>query len=122
MIFTNTSPDSEEWTAFIELLNTWTPEDRQLRHIIQYARSGPFYPTDMFVDLLKEYAEKADQVTVWCASGEEGIEFSSESKKEVEDWIADEVAGEGNSDEPMSEDYYQLVSMTRRELEALPEV
>ena len=122
MIFTNKAPHDEEWTAFINLLNKWTPEDRQLRHIIQYARSGPFHPSDMFVDLIQEYADKADLVTVWCASGEEGIEFSSEKKEEVEDWIADEVAGEGNSDDPVSEDYYQLISMTRRELESLPEV
>lgn len=122
MIFTNSAPDDEEWSAFIGLLNLWSPEDRQLRHIVQYARSGKHYPADMFVDLIREYTDKADLVTVFCASGEEGIEFSSENEQEVRDWVATEVAGEGNADEPVEEDYYQIISMTKRELETLPEV
>ncbi|BAS17580.1 hypothetical protein AHiyo8_58830 [Arthrobacter sp. Hiyo8] len=52
--FTNSAPDDKEWTAGIELLNKWTTPDRYLRHIIQYARSGKHYPTDMHVDLIEQ--------------------------------------------------------------------
>lgn len=51
---TNQAPEDEEWTAHIKLLNEYTDPDRYLRQIIQYARSGPFYPADMHVDLIKQ--------------------------------------------------------------------
>lgn len=122
MKFINDYPDDVEWSDFIALLNEWSPEDRQLRHIVQFVRSGQFYPADMYVDLIRQYIDAAPAAPVWCASGEEGIEFSSEDRKTVEDWITTEMAGEGHADEPVGEDYYQLVSMTRAELEVLPEV
>lgn len=52
--FNNVAPEDTEWTAHIEMLNNYTEPDRYLRHIIQYARSGPFYPTNMHVDLIRQ--------------------------------------------------------------------
>jgi hypothetical protein len=52
--FDNRAPDDKEWSAHIELLNEWTEQTNILRGIIQYARSGPFYPADMHVDLIKQ--------------------------------------------------------------------
>ena len=52
--FVNIAPEDKEWTAHIELLNEWTEPDRYLREIIQYARSGKFYPADMHVNLIKQ--------------------------------------------------------------------
>lgn len=54
IVFTNTAPEDKEWTAGIELLNKYTPSDLQLRHIVQYIRSGKFYPADMHVDLIEQ--------------------------------------------------------------------
>lgn len=56
--FTNPAPEDEEWTAHIKILNEWTDPDRYLREIIQYARSGPFYPADMHVDLIRQVIEQ----------------------------------------------------------------
>jgi hypothetical protein len=53
--------DSKEWEAHRELLfGEWKPDtrDQQLRQIVQYARSGPFYPADMHVQLIKEVYEQ----------------------------------------------------------------
>lgn len=57
VIFINTATDDKEWSAHIRLLNKWTEPDRYLRQIIQYARSGAFYPADMHVDLIKQIIE-----------------------------------------------------------------
>jgi hypothetical protein len=58
----------------------------------------------------------------YCAQGEYGIEFFADTEKEVQDWIDTEVRGEGNADEPVPADYYSIITMTRAELKALPEV
>lgn len=54
---------------------------------------------------------------MYCANGDEGIEFASESKKECEDWIYGTQL-----DNEMPTDYYNLEVMTKAEYEALPEV
>lgn len=53
--FTNEAPDDKEWTAHINILNEWQNPERVLRDIIQYARSGPFYPADMHVKLIEQW-------------------------------------------------------------------
>lgn len=58
----------------------------------------------------------------YCAFGEEGIEFVADTQAECRAWIDAEVAGEGDSDEPMPENYYQIVTYTQAELDAMPEV
>lgn len=58
----------------------------------------------------------------YCALGEEGIEFVSDDENEVKAWIYDEIIGEGNASEPMPVDYYQIVTHTQAELDAMPEV
>lgn len=58
----------------------------------------------------------------YCAVGEEGIEFVADTEKEVQDWIDEEVAGTGNSTEPMPDDFYQIETHTQAELDAMPEV
>lgn len=52
--FVNTAPEDKEWTAHVKILNEWTTPDRYLREIIQYARSGKFYPADMHVNLIEQ--------------------------------------------------------------------
>jgi hypothetical protein len=54
VVFTNEAPEDKEWTAHINILNEWTNPSRYLREIIQYARSGPFYPADMHVNLIRQ--------------------------------------------------------------------
>ncbi|MGJ5804326.1 hypothetical protein ACSCB1_35250 [Streptomyces europaeiscabiei] len=53
--FTNEAPDDKEWSAHIKMLNEWQNPKRTLRDIIQYARSGPFYPADMHVKLIEQW-------------------------------------------------------------------
>ena len=53
---------------------------------------------------------------MWCALGEEGIEFADPSKLNVKKWI--KVMTE---DDNIGEDYYEITSMTKSELDALPE-
>lgn len=53
--FINKAPEDNEWSAHIRLLNEYTSPGRYLRTIIQYARSGPFYPADMHTDLIEQY-------------------------------------------------------------------
>lgn len=52
----NGDVEDKEWAAHIRLLNDY-PADMQLRNIIQYARSGPFYPADMHVDLIEQFIQ-----------------------------------------------------------------
>lgn len=63
---------------------------------------------------------KHDQQTFF-AVGEEGIEFVADTEAEVQQWIDDEVAGVGVSGETMPANYYHITSMTKAELDALPE-
>lgn len=59
--------------------------------------------------------------TMYCVVGEYGIEFASDKRKESENFIAAEEAGEGHGDEPAPVDYYYITTMTKAELHALPE-
>lgn len=59
--FINREPNDREWTAHIKLLNNWTTPDMYLRHIIQYARGGKFYPADMHVDLVEQIMTARDE-------------------------------------------------------------
>lgn len=52
--FINVAPDDEDWTAHISILNNWQNPERLLRDILQYARSGPFHPADMHVNLIEQ--------------------------------------------------------------------
>lgn len=54
------SKEDREWEAHLELLKEYTPQDldTQLRMIVQYARSGPFYPAGMHVQLIKSLITK----------------------------------------------------------------
>lgn len=61
VVFENTAPNDEEWSAHINILNKYTSPDRYLREIIQYARSGEFYPADMHVDLIRQINEQHTQ-------------------------------------------------------------
>lgn len=56
--------EDAEWTAHINILNDWPNPDRYLRDIIQYARSGPFYPADMHVDLIEQVFATQKQTIV----------------------------------------------------------
>lgn len=55
--FINRAPEDTEWSAYIHLLNEWTSPESKLRHIIQYARGGRFFPADMHVDLIEQWSE-----------------------------------------------------------------
>lgn len=59
---------------------------------------------------------------MYGAVGEEGCEFAAKTVKEVQNWIDAEVAGEGNSTEPMPEDYYQVYPYTKEEYDNMIEV
>lgn len=59
--------------------------------------------------------------TKYCALGEEGIEFVANTEEECQDWIDQEIAGEGNSTYPVDKDYYQIVTHTQAELDAMPD-
>lgn len=59
---------------------------------------------------------------MYCVVGEEGIEFASENHEEAKKFVADEIAGVGHADEPVDPDYYYITTMTKEELDALPEV
>lgn len=56
------------------------------------------------------------------AVGEYGCEFMANTKKEVQKWIDDEVAGKGHSPEPMPEDYYYIHAYTLEEIQDMKEV
>lgn len=56
------------------------------------------------------------------AVGEEGCEFMADTPEEVQKWIDEQVAGEGVSDEPMPEDYYQVYPYTQKDLDEMKEV
>ena len=60
--------------------------------------------------------------TVYCVTGDYGIEFASDNEKEAKNFIAAEIAGEGYGGEPADPDYYYIQTMTEDELDALPEV
>jgi hypothetical protein len=59
LVFKNRMPEDKEWSAHINLLNNYTPQDLVLRHIVHYARSGPHYPADMHVDLIIQWHQLA---------------------------------------------------------------
>lgn len=52
--FINREPSNKEWSSHVQLLNKYTNPDQRLRHIIQYARSGPHHPADMHADLIEQ--------------------------------------------------------------------
>lgn len=54
--FVNHYPDDIEWSAHIHILNEWTPEDYQLRHIVGYIQAGPHYPKHMHQNLIEQWA------------------------------------------------------------------
>jgi hypothetical protein len=58
---------------------------------------------------------------MYCAVGDYGIEYSSENEHEAKEFIDNEIAGIGYGDEPSDPDYYHIITMTKSELEALPE-
>lgn len=60
--FTNEAPEDKEWTAHIKLLNEYCTPERFLREIVQYARSGPFYPADMHVSLIRQATQPSRPV------------------------------------------------------------
>ena len=70
-VFTNLAPEDKEWTAHVNLLNKWTPQESVLRHIIQYARSGKHYPTDMHVDLILQWHQDKARSYVLEVIGED---------------------------------------------------
>ncbi len=67
---------------------------------------------------------KQDKNTIYMygAVGEEGCEFMADTATEVQDWIDEEVAGEGHSDEPMPGDYYLIYPYTKKEYDEIKEV
>lgn len=54
---------------------------------------------------------------MYCALGEEGIEYASETLKGCKTWIKEQMQYEGIDD-----DYYQIVTHTKAALAAMPEV
>jgi hypothetical protein len=62
--FANQAPEDKEWSAHIRLLNEWCTPERWLRVIIQYARSGPFYPADMHAHLIEQINDAHLQAAV----------------------------------------------------------
>ena len=93
--FTNEAPEDKEWSAHIDILNEWQNPERTLRDIIQYARSGPFYPADMHVRLIEQWhvahlqaavreAELKGQRSVWVQIRRgEGFSHTSDGCAEV---------------------------------------
>jgi hypothetical protein len=67
-------------------------------------------------------ATKAKKIVKYGAVGEEGVEFMARSKKAVQAWIDEEVAGTGHSDRPMPADYYYIHGYTSAELKEVREV
>lgn len=59
------------------------------------------------------------EIVMFCARGEEGIEYESESEEDVKEWIEGMVAD--NAPDHL-EDYYEIVTYTKAELDAMPEV
>lgn len=84
--FNNVAPEDEEWTAHIKILNGYTDPDRYLRHILQYARSGAFYPADMHVDLIKQVMQAERQAHVEYVIGEDETEDTDLSKGAKSRW------------------------------------
>lgn len=62
------------------------------------------------------------KIVKYGAVGEEGCEFMARTKKAVQAWIDTEIAGEGHSDTPVSEDYYYIHAYTKEELAEMVEV
>lgn len=62
------------------------------------------------------------RIVKYGAVGEEGCEFMADTKKEVQEFIDNEVAGTGRSDEPVPADYYYIHGYTKEELAAMREV
>lgn len=90
--FKNVAPESEEWSAHIDILNNWTTPDRYLRDIIQYARSGAFFPADMHVDLIRQVIEaetdaKAQKTAIeelmWCHKVVKQVSFTKAVTKRI---------------------------------------
>lgn len=80
--------EAKEWEAHVELLfGHWKPDsntvNQQLRQIIQYAQSGPFYPADMHVQLIKEVmaADRTRLLKELLAEGPEDIEHKDITAK-----------------------------------------
>lgn len=115
MTFKNSAPEEPEWSSHIRLLNEWQNPERLLRDIVQYARSGPFYPADMHVDLIEQVFANRTAVK-FCAYGEEGIEHVADTPEELSTWIADMVL---DNDVPYG--YYSITTATQAELDAMPE-
>jgi hypothetical protein len=88
VVFENVAPEDKEWTAHIHLLNEWTPQDRLLRHIVQYGRSGKFYPADMHVDLIEQYMAQRDLYVIGEDYEESEGDFSTASMAKA--WRNDE--------------------------------
>lgn len=53
---------------------------------------------------------------MYCAVGEYGIEFASVTRKECKAWIDDQM-----TNEDIDPNYYSITTMTKAELDALPE-
>lgn len=57
------------------------------------------------------------QQIMYCALGDYGIEMESPTKKGIQAWIDSQVEDEG-----VDPDYYSIVTHTKAELAAMPEV
>lgn len=62
------------------------------------------------------------RIVKWGAISEEGCEFLATTKKEIIQFIKDEMAGEGHSGERVSEDHYYIYGYTKEELAKMVEV
>jgi hypothetical protein len=57
------------------------------------------------------------QKLMYCALGDYGIENEFDTRKKCEQWIAEQ-----NEEYEQGDDYYQIVTYTKAELAAMPEV
>lgn len=104
-----------------------TPEEHleKLKEILDSRANDMLVLVDEYVE--QRIEEKAEQKLAdgkkvkFCALGEYGIEYVADTEKEAQDWIDLEIKGEGNGTTPVDKDYYQIVTHTQAELDAMPE-
>lgn len=61
------------------------------------------------------------KIVKYGAVGDYGCEFLADTKEEVQKWIDDEVAGHGQSTEPLPDSYYSIHPYTQDELDNMVE-
>ena len=105
MIFKNNYPEDEEWTAYINNMNEWTPPELQLRYMIGYIQSGPHYPKHVHQELIDQFIEHQRESewnrTMSILRGM-GVKFDGKEAWRIrKEWMASEAAEAKRKQEAM---------------------